>query len=76
MLVAPNPIARLITSPSFVRWLITPVTKVNGVFPHLGRLVAIAKAEPDLREEINQYVAALRSAPAPQRAPDLGAMQE
>ena len=60
-LIAPNLTARLITSPAFVRWLITPVTKVNGILPHLGRLVAIGEAEPDLREGIAQYVAAMRS---------------
>ncbi len=65
LLVAPNPLARLITSPAFVRWLITPVTKANGILPHLTRLVAIAEAEPELREAIQQYVAALRPAPKP-----------
>ncbi len=40
----------------------TPVTNPNGIGAHLGRLVAIAKAEPELREEIAQYVAAMRPA--------------
>ncbi len=52
--------ARLITSPRFVKWLLTPVTSANGNGAHLGRLVGIAEAEPELREAIAQYVAAMR----------------
>ncbi len=52
--------ARLLTSPSFVRWLTTPVTEVNGLAAHLGRLVAIAEAEPEIKDAIYQYLAALR----------------
>ncbi len=55
------------------RCIFSAQENLQDLFPHLARLAAIAKAEPDLREEIQQYVAALRSAPAPQRAPDLGA---
>ncbi len=59
-LVAPRVAARLITSPRFVKWLLTPVTSANGIGAHLGRLVGIAEAEPELREEIAQYMAAMR----------------
>lgn len=86
-IIAPRLAARLITSPRFVRWLTTPITKPSGLSAHLGRLVGIAVAEPELREAIDQYVAALRSAPSPRiepkrsqegaalevEAPDLGA---
>jgi hypothetical protein len=68
-IVAPRVAARLITSPSFVRWLTTPVTAANGLSAHLGRLAAIAKAEPEIREEIGQYFNALRDTPAPTRTP-------
>ena len=59
-LVAPRVAARLITSPRFVKWLLTPVTSPNGIGAHLGRLVGIAKAEPELKEAIEQYVQAMR----------------
>lgn len=49
ILIAPRLAAKLITSP-------------NGLSAHLGRLVGIAKAEPELAEAIDQYVAALRAA--------------
>ena len=61
-LVAPRVAAKLITSPRFIKWLLTPVTSPNGIGAHLGRLVGIAEAEPELREEIAQYVAAMRPA--------------
>ncbi len=50
-------------SPAFVKWLTTPVTSPNGISAHLGRLAGIAEAEPEIREEIKQYMAALRSVP-------------
>ena len=62
--VAPRYAAKLITSPSFIKWLTTPLTNPNGISAHLGRLVAIALAEPELREAIEAYTEALRSAPA------------
>jgi hypothetical protein len=61
--VAPRVAARLITSPRFVAWLIEPVTKANGVSAHVARLAAIAVAEPEIKEEIQQFAAALRSLP-------------
>ncbi|MCH8917399.1 MAG: hypothetical protein IIC52_05025 [Proteobacteria bacterium] len=62
--MAPRYAAKLITSPSFVKWLTTPLTNPNGISAHLGRLVAIAVAEPELSEAIEAYTEALRSAPA------------
>ena len=38
-------------------------TNPTGLSAHLGRLVGIAKAEPELAEAIDQYVAELRAAP-------------
>ncbi len=62
-IVAPRLAAKLITSPAFVRWLTTPITSANAISAHLGRLAGIAVAEPELREAIDQYTAALRSVP-------------
>ncbi len=38
---------------------------LTGNSAHLGRLAGIAVAEPELREAIDQYTAALRAVPAP-----------
>ena len=62
-LVAPRVAARLITNPAFVRWLATPITKTQAIAPHIGRLLGIAVAEPEIREEIEQYATALRGVP-------------
>lgn len=67
-IVAPRAAAKLITSPRFVKWLTTPPDTVNGIGPKIGRLLAIAEAEPAIREEIGQYIAALRPAPEPAEA--------
>ena len=64
-LVAPRVAARLITNPAFVRWLATPITKTQAIAPHIGRLLGIAVAEPEIREEIEQYATALRGVPEP-----------
>lgn len=69
--LAPRMAARLLTSPSFVRWLSATGNSVSrqpsnwGV--RLGQLTAIAKAEPEIRDEIYQYVAALRDSGMPQQ---------
>lgn len=65
-LVGPRVAARLITSPRFVEWLTTPVTRPAAVSAHIGRLLAIAEAEPAIREEIHQFTEALRQAPEPE----------
>ena len=58
-LVAPRVAAKLITSPGFVKWLMADVAP-NGIAAHIGRLAAIA-AESDIKDEIDQYVNALRA---------------
>jgi len=63
-IIAPRLAAKLITSPAFVKWLTTPITSSTGILAHVGRLAGIAVAEPELREAIDQYTAALRSVPA------------
>ena len=67
--VAPRVAARLITSPAFVKWLTTPVTDPTGIPAHLGRLVAVAAVEPEIKEEIGQYLQALRALPISKEAP-------
>ncbi len=62
-IVAPRLAAKLITSPAFVKWLTTPITSPTGILAPVGRLAGIAVAEPELREAIDQYTAALRSVP-------------
>lgn len=62
----PYAAAKLITSPTFVRWLASPVTSTQAVSSHLARLAAIAEAEPFIRGEIYQLMQALREAPEPQ----------
>ena len=65
--VVPRVAAKLITSPRFVRWLARAAnigmnqgeTTLAG---HIGRLVTIAEAEPEIREEVYQYLSALRDA--------------
>lgn len=72
-LVAPHIAARLMTNPGFIRWLSRGVdilpTNYNSMAGHVGRLVALANAEPAIAEEIYQYASALRSSvssPQPQ----------
>lgn len=67
---APRYAAKLITHPAFVKWLITPATGSGGIAAHVGRLAGIAEASPEIRDEIEQFVQALRSAPAPQEDSD------
>lgn len=59
-LMTPAIYGKLVTSPRFVNWLgqgleIAP-TNFNGIGTHLGRLAAITKAEPELREPINELL--------------------
>jgi len=66
-IVAPAVAARLISSPRFVNWLAESArVPANGISAHVGRLVAIAKAEPAIKGAIQQYMSALRPAPQPQ----------
>ncbi len=65
--VAPHIAARLITNPRFVRWLSGTrmlSNNPNSLTAHLGRLAAVVEAEPSIRDEVNQYLAALRPAPS------------
>lgn len=59
--------AKLITSPAFVKWLATPPEATNGIAAHIARLAAVSEASPEIKEEIHQYMMALRGAPSPQK---------
>lgn len=58
--------AKLMTSPSFVRWMASAPGTTGEISAHFGRLESIAQAEPWIEEEIYQYMQSLR--PAPQQA--------
>ena len=65
-IIAPRTAAKLITSPVFVKWLATPIKDAkNGLGAHLGRLAAIAKANPEIKDEIMQYLNVFRDSPVP-----------
>lgn len=57
--------ALLLANPTFAKWLATGM-KIGGsqaaVSAHLGRLSSVAAIEPQLKDVINQYEAAVRSA--------------
>ncbi len=57
----PRQVAKLITNPNFVKWLATPVTRTDGVGAHIGRLAAVAKANPEIQSEIHDFLQALSS---------------
>ena len=58
--VAPNMASRLLQSPRFVQWLASPPTQGNAA-AHIGRLVAIVEAEPELRDAMSDYLTAVGS---------------
>lgn len=61
-ILAPRYAAKLITSPTFMRWMTTSINKAvnpQGVTAQLAKLLAIGKGAPEIREEINQYISAV-----------------
>ena len=60
-----NSQAKLLTNPDFVRWLANgaklSVTNYAGVGAHVGRLVSIAKLNPEISDEIHQYMGGLQN---------------
>ena len=56
-ILAPRLAAKLLTNPSFVTWLSTPVKEgVSSVPAHIGRLSAISEANPEIKEEIDEFM--------------------
>jgi hypothetical protein len=58
-LFMPNQIAKMITNPDFVKWLATPVRGTSEIGGKIGQLMMIAANNPDIREEIYQFIEAL-----------------
>ena len=67
-ILAPRAAAKLITNPRFIKWLTTPITQPGKYAPHITRLAAIGKAEPEIKQEIRQYLDVLRNSPIPNAA--------
>lgn len=62
-IVAPTLAAKLLTWSPFVKWLATPASKLTTerlISEHMGRLVAIGVAEPEMQPEIRQYIEAIK----------------
>lgn len=62
-LLSPVAAAKLMTSPKFVKWLAKTASgskSESALGGNLGRLMTIAKANPEIREEVYQYASALR----------------
>lgn len=56
-ILAPRAAAKLLTNPQFVKWLAEPVEQgISSAGAHIGRLVAIGKANPEIKEEIDQFL--------------------
>jgi hypothetical protein len=71
--IAPRVAARLLTNPRFVRWMASTVSNRGarpGIAPaELARLALVAKAEPEIRDEVRQYLDALRGQESATAAP-------
>tara|TARA_R110000823_G_scaffold307547_1_gene430648 strand:- start:2013 stop:4163 length:2151 start_codon:yes stop_codon:yes gene_type:complete len=66
-LLFPRQIAKLMTNPSFVKWLATPPVKgKKAVASHIGRLAAVAKASPWIREDLKTYLESLSRSDEPE----------
>jgi hypothetical protein len=71
--VAPAAAMKLLTNPRFVAWLADAggrqMTNPARFSAHLGQIANIAIAEPEIREEVQQFVDAMRAVPpAPAKA--------
>lgn len=58
--LVPRQAAKLITSPGFVRWIAQAprvnVNNPNSVSGHITRLTAVAEAEPEIKDAIQQFL--------------------
>lgn len=58
--ITPYATAKLITNPSFIKWLAQPVRQGTvNMTKHMGRLIAIGEANPELKESLNEYINAM-----------------
>jgi hypothetical protein len=60
--VTPNVSARLITSPVFVKWLAEGAAVKTGKQSgeHIGRLLGISQANPEIAADIDEYILAIK----------------
>jgi hypothetical protein len=70
--VTPNVAARLITNPAFVKWLATSASVKTGkqAGEHMGRLIGISQANPEIASEIDEYILAIKNGITPINEPD------
>tara|TARA_R110000823_G_scaffold289762_1_gene408084 strand:+ start:1933 stop:4209 length:2277 start_codon:yes stop_codon:yes gene_type:complete len=70
--VTPNVSARLITSPIFVKWLAEGAAVKTGkqAGAHMGRLLGISQANPEIATEIDEYILAIKDGITPINASD------
>ncbi len=63
--------AKLLKNPRFVKWLAQgvkiPTTNFNSIATHIARLPGIINSEPEIADEVAQYIDALGGAPAKDR---------
>tara|TARA_R110002050_G_scaffold2506_2_gene14524 strand:+ start:27595 stop:29880 length:2286 start_codon:yes stop_codon:yes gene_type:complete len=69
--VTPNVSARLITNPAFVKWLATSASVKTGkqAGEHMGRLIGISQANPEIASEIDEYILAIKNGITPINEP-------
>lgn len=59
MVVMPNQVAKLLTNPDFVKWLATPIETRAKIPAHIGRLSAIAAANPAISDAMQAFTQSL-----------------
>jgi len=69
--VTPNVAARLITNPAVVKWLATSASVKTGkqAGEHMGRLIGIRQANPEIASEIDEYILAIKNGITPINEP-------
>jgi hypothetical protein len=74
--LAPRAAAKLITNPAFVEWLGTPITQagkktaIKTTADWLARLTIVGEANPEIKEEINQFIKQMQFDTAPDPLPN------
>lgn len=59
-IIAPRLAAKLITNPAFVKWLAYPINEgTKDIAGHLGRLVAIGEATPEINDAVQELIKAM-----------------
>jgi hypothetical protein len=59
--------ARLITNPAFVKWLAQSASVQTGKQSgeHIGRLLGISQANPEIAADIDEYILAIKDGITP-----------